>query len=53
MLVRYRQILLRRGACTDVVTAVGTCTQLQRRQLEPELRAIVESLRVDADPARP
>lgn len=48
MLVRYRQIVRRRGVCTDVVTAVGTCTQGQRRELGEQLRTIVESLRVDA-----
>lgn len=52
MLVRYRQILLRRGPVTDVATAVGTCTRTQAAAIGEELRGIVESLRASAPAER-
>ena len=49
MLVQYRQRVLRRGACTDVVTVIGTCELGQAETAGRQLAAIVDSLRVDIE----
>lgn len=50
LLVVYRTAVVAHERITDVVTAVGTATQLQAGSLGADLRAMVRGLRLDEQP---